>query len=88
MAGRYRRVNVEQLREIMAVNFALLETILYLNTHPADEAVMELYNRFARRLMELIRDYQENYSLLVPHLPGEETPWRWIEEPWPWQIDY
>ncbi|MFW6238270.1 MAG: spore coat protein CotJB [Bacillota bacterium] len=88
MAGRHRRVNVKQLREIMAVNFALLETVLYLNTHPTDEAVMELYNHFACRLMKLVRNYQENYTLLVPHHPGEETPWRWIEEPWPWQIEY
>ena len=85
---RHHRVNVDLLKEIMAVQFALLETILYLNTHPDDRTVINLYNQYARRLMKLIHEYENNYGPLTTHHPESEKRWRWIDEPWPWQINY
>lgn len=82
------RDKVGLLEEIMEQQFALVETALYLDTHPADKAVWRLHNEFAREQRRLVRDYQERYGPLMYHHPSEHFPWRWIEEPWPWQINY
>lgn len=76
------------LREIMQLNFAIIETVLYLNTHPRDQAVLNLHNEFARRYMKLINEYQEEYSPLYANYPNADYPWQYIDEPWPWQIEY
>lgn len=81
-------VNLPLLKEIMAYNFSVLETVLYLNTHPRDETVLRLHNDLARNLMRLHKEYQERYGILKPHYPEADYPWQYIEEPWPWQIEY
>ena len=72
----------------MQLEFAVLETVLFLDTHPRDRNVLELHNDFARRLINRIRRYQEEYGLLFSNYPDADYPWQWIDEPWPWQIDY
>ncbi len=88
MDRRRSSVNLPMLREIMQLDFAVLETVLYLNTHPNDRAVLDLHNDFARRLMELMHEYQERYGPLTAMYPQADYPWQWIDEPWPWQIEY
>ncbi|MFW6034753.1 MAG: spore coat protein CotJB [Halothermotrichaceae bacterium] len=88
MDRKHRRINVDLLKDIMSLKFAVLETILYLDTHPEDETVLKLHNQFATHLEELIREYQQNYGLLSPYCPNAKYPWQWIDEPWPWQIEY
>lgn len=88
MDRRRSPVNVEMLKEIMAVNFAVLETVLYLNTHPEDRTVLNLHNELAEELMRLMMEYQERYGPLRPTYPDAEFPWQYIDEPWPWEINY
>ena len=81
-------INLELLMEIMELKFAVLETVLYLDTHPRDRNVLELHNNFARKLRNKMDRYQERYGLLVSTYPNADSPWQWIDEPWPWQIEY
>ncbi len=81
-------INLKELSKIRELQFAVLETNLYLNTHPEDMRVLKLHNEFATELCMLTQQYQENYGLLRANFSEAEFPWQWIEEPWPWQIDY
>jgi spore coat protein JB len=81
-------INLDLLQEIRELQFAVIETILYLNTHPRDRNVLELHNDLARSLMNKMHRYQEEYGPLVPTYPEADYPWQWINEPWPWQIEY
>ena len=85
---RDKGYNVAMLKEIMQLRFAVLETFLYLDTHPEDRTVLNLHNDFAHRLQRLQDEYQKKYGPLSPYYPEAELPWRWIDEPWPWQINY
>jgi spore coat protein JB len=85
---RRNNINVNMLKEIMTYDFSVLETVLYLNTHPEDERVLELHNRYADRLDHLTEEYQERYTLLNQYYPEADYPWQWIDEPWPWEIEY
>jgi spore coat protein JB len=35
----------------------------------------------------LKEEYQKKYAPLT-HEIVSKCPWEWIEEPWPWEIDY
>ena len=82
------RVNKAQLKRIMQLHFAVTETVLYLDTHPFDDRVLQLHNEYASRLENLMEKYQREYGPLVHSFPAAERSWRWIEEPWPWDIHY
>lgn len=83
-----RCINLDMLAEIRELQFAVLETVLFLNTHPEDMAVLNLRNSFARDLCDLMQEYQNKYGLLRASFPGADYPWQWIDEPWPWQVKY
>lgn len=83
-----KRQHLALLKEIMAHNFVNVETVLYLNTHPEDRTVLDLHNRNAKRYKELVDEYQANYNPLYSNYSDAKYPWRWIDEPWPWEINY
>lgn len=87
MSRQQRNINLDFLREIQELNFAVIETVLYLNTHPEDRKVLELHNEFATQYKNLVEEYQKNYRQLYAFYPTD-YPWQWIDEPWPWQIEY
>ena len=72
----------------MELQFAVLELALYLNTHPEDKTVLKLHNDYALQLSNLLENYQKRYSSLVNEYPLADYSWDWINEPWPWEIDY
>lgn len=81
------REQLALLKEIMEVGFCLVETNLYLDTHPTDERALALHNTYSRNYDELTRQYHMKYGPLMP-IQMSKSPWEWIESPWPWEIDY
>lgn len=75
------------LKQIMEVSFVLDETALYLNTHPCDERALRLHNVYSQKLKELKSIYQAKYGPLTSD-DMSQYPWGFINEPWPWEIDY
>ncbi|WP_027339585.1 spore coat protein CotJB [Halonatronum saccharophilum] len=87
MTREISRAQLRDLRELMALDFTVLELGLYLNTHPDDRRALKDYNTLARRYQESKRAYQREYG---PIIVGEESdlPWEYPRTPWPWQIEY
>lgn len=84
-----RETRMRMLEDIMALEFTAIELNLYLNTHPRDERALEAYNRTVKQLNELKKDYEDRFGPLTNF--GDTTseyPWSWVEEPWPWQINF
>ena len=77
------------LEEIQAVEFACTDLQLYLDTHPGDARALADYNAQAQRLAALKAEYAQRYGPLT-HFDQEMAgyTWRWICEPWPWEINY
>ncbi len=74
------------LRKIMEVDFALNETVLYLDTHPDCKRALALYHEYAEKSKELKTCYNENYGPLSPDDNVSKTSWDWICAPWPWEM--
>ncbi|NPV29204.1 MAG: spore coat protein CotJB [Firmicutes bacterium] len=84
------RQQVRMLREIQELEFAALEMNLYLDTHPEDETALSTFNSLVSRLAGARRAYEAEYGPLINfgHSSPSRLPWQWIEEPWPWDIEY
>lgn len=71
--------------EIMALDFALADLKLYLNTHPDCVKSIELYNSIVEKRKVLFDTYQSLYGPLIAEMySGSEGSWDWVESPWPW----
>ncbi|MGB4503561.1 MAG: spore coat protein CotJB [Syntrophaceticus sp.] len=82
---------VRMLRELQELEFALVELNLYLDTHPCDTQAIETFNDLAVRYEKARKAYENKYGPLVNF--GHSGPvhshvWQWIDEPWPWEIEY
>jgi spore coat protein JB len=83
----YSKDTLELLKEIMAVDFAVYELGLFLDTHPNDRRALEDHNNFARRSHQLKAVYEEKYGpLRIDSISG--FPYQYINDPWPWEIRY
>lgn len=71
------------IQQIKALNFAIIELGLYLDTHPDSPKALCLHREYARQLKELQDRYQRIYGPLTIYYPCNK--WRWIEMPWPWE---
>jgi spore coat protein JB len=84
---KIERERLEMLKEIMALDFSSIELNLYLDTHPMDQKAIAIHNDYALKLNRMKEEYEKEYALLT-HKHVSKCPWEWIEEPWPWDIDY
>lgn len=79
----------QMLKEIMSHEFTAIDLTLYLDTHPNDCKALGEYNHISHILKILKNAYEQCYGpLAVFGSTPSQYPWRWIDEPWPWQIEY
>ncbi len=78
-----RRIREEMIHQIKALNFAVIELGLYLDTHHDDQRALCLHREYTKQLKELKDQYQRVYGPLSIYYPCNK--WRWLEEPWPWE---
>jgi spore coat protein JB len=83
-----RREQLDMLKQVQALEFVALELNLYLDTHPDDQRALVDYNNTIGELQKLRQDYTHCYGPLIPTDQSQQGCWRWIEEPWPWEIEY
>ena len=76
----------ELLYNILMHKFALTELDLYLDTHPNDTQMINLYNKYLADEKRLCREFEKSYGPLT--LDSENlgnNSWKWIKTPWPWE---
>ncbi|MGI6486626.1 MAG: spore coat protein CotJB [Tepidanaerobacteraceae bacterium] len=78
---------VKLLREIQAVDFAIYELALFLDTHPNDRKALENHNNLVARSRQLKAQYEDRFGPLRLDSPSR-FPWQYINDPWPWEIMY
>ncbi|MGI9953244.1 spore coat protein CotJB [Moorellaceae bacterium AZ2] len=77
------------LKQIMAIEFTALELNLYLDTHPQDHRALKEYNAAAQELAKLKQQYESRYGPLTNYgTTLSPDAWRWIDDPWPWEITF
>ena len=81
------REQKNMLVELMESQFVLVETALYLHTHPEDERALRIHNNASMQYMQLKDLYESRYGLLTSY-GMSRLPWSYINDPWPWDINF
>ncbi len=72
---------------IDSLEFSILETELFLDTHPRDQKALHMLREYRRRKREAIAAYEAKfgkYIVTTDDVPANDC-WGWIESPWPWE---
>ena len=73
----------EMIDQIKALDFAVIELGLYLDTHPEDQRALCMHREYVKEAKDLKDKYQKMYGPLTLSYPCNK--WRWLEMPWPWE---
>ncbi|MBR7071738.1 MAG: spore coat protein CotJB [Clostridia bacterium] len=77
-------------RKLYELQFCIHELELYLDTHPTCQRTLELLRKFRTAYQELLALYEKEYGPFImerSEVPAEKK-WRWIDGPWPWEINW
>ena len=73
------------LAELQALDFAIQELALYLDTHREDQDALELYRKYQQLSDRCRQVYEKNYGPLN-HLSARDGGYTWLDDPWPWDL--
>lgn len=70
---------------LSAVQFAMWELHLYLDTHPEDIGALKLHSKYEEKYLNLKDEYEAKYGPLYSNSgsPGVH----WLKNPWPWDYE-
>ena len=71
------------MRQMQAYDFALYDTILYLDAYPNSKEALSAYNKYARLAKRAREEYESKYGPVTA--PMQAHSWEWTKGPWPWQ---
>ena len=77
--------NVTPLSELQALNFAVQELALYLDTHREDRQALEVYRTYQQLYRQCREQYQKKYGPLNQQSADDCPDYRWLDDPWPWE---
>ena len=75
------------LTELMALDFAIDEMGLYLDTHPEDSEALELFNSYIKLAQQGRAKYEAAFGPLAKRYVSEDGQYTWINNPWPWEME-
>ncbi len=75
------------LDELRAVDFTLVETVLYLDAYDKCEEALAYYHKQRARREMLAKEYERLYGPLTAAGNVSRTSWDWTKEPFPWEYD-
>lgn len=71
------------LKRIAAVDFAIIELHLYMDSHPNDRDAAAKTDEYAVKSKALRKEFEDKYGPLTS-LQMDSNRWAWISDPWPW----
>lgn len=76
----------QMLTYVDAYCFGAHDINLYLDTHPNDQAMIELYNRYREESENALKQYESRFGpITVDSDATSGYPWAWNNSPWPWE---
>ena len=75
------------MRNIYELGFVLIETMLYLDTHPNDQQAIEYYNEIMNKYNEYASKFARFYGPLNAFDMTNENYWTWVATPMPWEVE-
>lgn len=73
------------IKRIQIHGFGMLESGLFLDTHPDNADALARYNACRDETKQLVSTYEMKYGPLTMAGNYSTDCWQWIESPWPWE---
>lgn len=76
----------EIIKRLRKVDFALSDTILYLDAYPHCKAALESYKKLTSERHDLVKRLAESgYPMTA--FSNLSDAWHWTDSPWPWEYE-
>ena len=70
---------------INVVSFQVMDTMLFLDTHPSDEEALQNFRYYSELRNKAMMLYEEKFAPLTIDTTNPDCYWNWVKEPWPWE---
>ena len=75
------------MKKLQAVDFAIVETALYLDAYPDSQKALEFYHRLLKERELLADAYHTRCGPTTAWDNKSTDSWDWVKGPWPWEAD-
>lgn len=75
------------MQKIREYDFAIIETVLFLDTHPNNLKALRYYSKLRAEREALVAEYERNVGPITMKGNMSENEWDWVAGPWPWEGD-
>ncbi len=75
------------LYALQAVDFAIQETVLYLDAYPDSKEALAFYHQLMEERKKLTDIQEGKRGPLTMYGNRSRTSWDWTEKPWPWEYE-
>jgi spore coat protein JB len=76
----------ELMKQIRELDFAIIETALFLNAYPDNTEALSYYHELTRMYEKLREEYNTACGPLTLYSNKCEDKWAWGNMPWPWEL--
>lgn len=80
-----KNLPASSLSELQAVNFAVQELALYLDTHRDDLEALERYRQYQQMYHEMNKEYTQRHGPMCHKDRTTAKDYAWLSDPWPWE---
>ena len=74
------------MKDVQMAQFSLIETNLYLDTHPCDTEALNALGYYGEKLAAAIVKYEEECGPLYAS-SSISSPYEWVKKPFPWEME-
>ncbi len=75
------------MNKLQMYNFAVIETGLFLDTHPFDKKALAYFNKVKKLKEEAKKEYENKYGPTLMTSNDNDEKWDWALTKWPWEVD-
>ena len=77
----------ELKKRFQQVEFALTETVLYLDAYPECREALDYYHMLLEERNMLLEEINEQCCPMTMYGNTSTDNWNWVNGPWPWQYE-
>lgn len=75
----------QALLEVQMYRFVAHELNLYLDMHPQNQRMVQLFHEYTQKADEAQKNYEKKFGPLSVNESENQVPFQWVEGPWPWE---
>lgn len=73
------------LKTVQEAGFAMMELVLFLDTHPQDSAALAAFCGARNEYEKAVAAFEAGFGPLTVCSGDKNNTWAWADTPWPWE---